>query len=136
VPFARCYYHIIWATYRRQPLISEAIEPYLNGIVRNKATESRIDVFALNSVADHIHLAVRVPPSVLLSEWIGKVKGATSFAINQRWQGLDTRFQWQESYGVLTFGERYLGKVVEYVVRQKEHHAHNTLLPALERDGE
>ncbi len=136
MPFARCYYHLIWATYERQPLISDAIERLIYGVVRKKAIESRIEIFAINGVPDHIHLAVRMPPSVAPSEWIGKTKGAASYAVNGAWSGQGKRFQWQESYGVLTFGERALSKVVDYIVHQKEHHAQNTVIAYLERDSE
>lgn len=71
-----------------------------------------------------------------MSEWIGKIKGATSYAVNNSEILPDHRFRWQESYGILTFGERNLSMVVDYVVRQKQHHAQNTLLAALERDDE
>ncbi len=46
---------------------------------------------------------------------------------------LETHFSWQNSYGVLTFREGYLETVVNYIERQKEHHAQNTVNAYLER---
>ena len=37
-----------------------------------------------------------------------------------------------EYYGVLSFGEKNLSSVVNYIHRQKEHHAKGTLIPAME----
>ena len=36
---------------------------------------------------------------------------------------LDTMFQWQESYGILTFSEREMPHILNYIAHQKEHHA-------------
>jgi hypothetical protein len=40
---------------------------------------------------------------------------------------------WQGEYRVVSFGERSLGEVVEYVTHQRERHAQDRLLSIFER---
>ena len=74
-------------------------------------------------------LAVRVPPTVQPAEWIGRVKGGTSHDWNQldRW-----RLDWQAGYGVVSFGQKDLAWVIQYVQNQEEHHLKGTVFERLE----
>ena len=54
-----------------------------------------------NAMPDHVHLLVRLPPSVSVSDFIGQVKGATSHRVNEEIKP-ECRLMWQEGYGVLT----------------------------------
>ena len=80
---------------------------------------------------DHAHLLCRLPPTVFIPEFIGQLKGATSFRINKE---IHPRFklQWQEGYGVLTLRKDELTKVSTYIDRQEEHHKRDTLSQLLE----
>ena len=80
---------------------------------------------------DHAHLLCRLPPAVLITEFIGQVKGATSFRVNKE---IHPKFklQWQEGYGVLTLRKDELVKVSHYIDRQEEHHRRGTLSDLLE----
>jgi len=53
---------------------------------------------------------------------IGQLKGVSSREVNRMF-ALDTMFQWQESYGILTFSEREMPHILNYIAHQKEHHA-------------
>lgn len=90
----------------------------------------------MNAVADHIHVAVRMPPSISISEFVRQIKGASSHAVNNMAEFSENKFRWQESYGALTFGQRNLEFVVSYIKDQKQHHANSTTDPYLERDAE
>ena len=41
-------------------------------------------------------------------------------------------FGWQAGYGVFSFGSKQLNDAVNYVKRQKEHHAAGTIIHSLE----
>ena len=59
-----------------------------------------------------MHLARSVKPSVHLDEWIGQLKGGSSFEMGE---GL----QWQAGYGIVSFGTRDLEWVVKYIHNQR-----------------
>lgn len=132
MPYWKCFYHIIWATKYREPLIEPAYESVIFATILQKAERFKSVIYAVNGVEDHIHIAVSIPPSVAVSTWVGEVKGASARAINTSFE-LESHFRWQAGYGALTFGERHLQFVVDYVNHQKEHHNNQKVLERLER---
>jgi putative transposase len=81
---------------------------------------------------DHVHLVVSVPPTLTPSEWIGRLKGASSHFINHEIANRKV-LTWQAGYGVVSFGTRNLPWVVQYVRKQREHHARGQMRERLER---
>ncbi len=133
MPFWRCYYHIIWATKKRAAWITPSVEQVIVKIIREKATDLESTILALNMVEDHLHVAVCFPPKLANAEWVKHMKGASTREVNNQLPNLETAFGWQQSYGVLTFGAKNSKFVVDYVERQKEHHAKGTLETYLEQ---
>lgn len=131
VPFWQLFYHFVWTTKNREPFITVEIEPALYSFMSAKAVGLGGRVFALNGTADHVHLAGTVPPRIAVAQFIGQVKGVASAKINQQHPGL--RFAWQEEYGVFSFDEPCMPRILRYVQRQKEHHRENDLIAFLER---
>lgn len=130
--FWRCYYHVIWATKNRQPIMTPKIEAIVMNVIRNKSRELECPILAQNAVPDHLHIALNIPPSLAVAAWVKRVKGASSHEVNSMFPDLPERFQWQGGYSVLTFGVKNLEFVVRYIENQKEHHASGTLEPYLE----
>ena len=134
MPFHQLYYHFIWATRNRLPLLTAEVEPVIHGFLWAKAVGLGAHVYALNGTEDHMHLVVAVPPTIALSKFIGQIKGVASTRFNK--SGLSEKpFFWQEEYGVLSFDAKRLPNYIAYVNRQKEHHASQTLIAALERSA-
>jgi putative transposase len=132
MPFWKCHYHVIWATKNREPRITPEMESYLFGTIRSIAEELNSTIFAINGTEDHIHVAVAIPPSIAVAQWVKRCKGASSKAINHTFTN-DDHFRWQNGYGVLSFGAKQLAYVVAYIEHQKQHHAEKTFQPYLEQ---
>ena len=128
--FWRTYYHLVWSTKDRQPMITAQVEPRLYAYLAHKAAEVGAFVYAVNGIADHVHLIVAIPPHVSVSQLVKQLKGASSHDLNQ--QGLDMQFAWQRGYGVLTLGQRQRADAEAYVRAQKEHHGQSTTVASLE----
>jgi putative transposase len=126
-------YHAVWSTKERKPLITPDMEQIIYGFMRAKACELGGVVFAINGVADHVHMVVAIPPSISVADFIGQVKGVTSAKYNSRLGEGMSRLQWQGEYGVFSFDAKRLPGIVAYVENQKEHHAKSTLIQPLER---
>ena len=131
--FWRCYYHVVWATKGREPIITASMEQTILQAATEKSEALECPVQAINSVDDHVHVSVSIPPKVAVAEWVRNIKGITAHEINTMFPNLETRFRWQRSYGVLTFGAKMLPIVTNYIERQKEYHAANTLEAYLEQ---
>ncbi len=132
MPFWRLYYHIVWATYKREPLITPEIERDLYGYLIGKSVSQEAIVHAVNGIQDHVHVVVSIPPKVAVATFVGLLKGSSSHHINHE-PGASGNFGWQDEYGVASFGEGYLARAVEYVQRQKEHHRAGDLWDVFER---
>jgi putative transposase len=132
MPFWKLFYHVIWATKYREPTILPPYEPIIFAAIETKSAELGCVVLAMNVVSDHIHVAVVIPPSMAVSKWVGGVKGASSRAINTSVER-DSRFHWQEGYGVMSFNEQLLSQVQQYIKDQKVRHASGKLNENLER---
>ncbi len=134
MPFWRTYYHLVWATKNREPLITPEIEPRLYAYIVHKAAELGVFVYVINGWTDHVHIIVAIPPHVSVSDLVKHLKGASSHDLNQ--QRLDFHFGWQRGYGVLTLGQLQKPDAERYVKGQKEHHRAGTVIAWLERCSE
>ena len=132
MPYWRLFYHFLFGTRNREPLIASAWENPLHNVIAAKATELRAFVYAAGGIEDHVHLVVSVPPKIALSTFIGQVKGNSSRFVNHA-LGLEAQFSWQAEYGVLSFGGKALDEVVRCVRSQREHHMNGTVIMSLKR---
>ena len=123
------YYHIVWATKGRQELITPLREGTIFNAIRQQAEEQGGDVLAIGGMPDHVHVVTTIPPSIAPAEFVRKLKGYSSRVAN-----LDDgeQFEWQTGYGIFTVSKRNLKMAVEYVEKQKEHHARHTVIQPLE----
>jgi putative transposase len=134
--FWKCYYHAVWATQGRAPSITLEMERVIFETIRRKSEALDCPILAMSGVSDHIHVAVTIPPKLAAAEWVRNVKGLTAREVNAVFPDLPSHFKWQNSYGILTFGEGYIDTIVKYIEQQKEHHAQNSINEHLERIDE
>ena len=132
MPYWQLFYHIVWSTKNREPLLTSDVEPIIYDLLRSKAIGLGATVFALNGVVDHTHLVAAIPPKIAIAKFIGQIKAVASTKFNKSGMG-DAAFFWQEEYGVFSFDSKRLPNYIAYVERQKQHHAQNTAIPVLER---
>jgi putative transposase len=128
----RLHYHLIWATFEREPSITPGREKVLFGVLYGKGKELELKILAAGNVEDHIHIVVSIPPKLAVADCVRHLKGASAHAINHM-DGSDGKFKWQESYDALSVDERSLETVMTYAARQKEHHHENRLILIYER---
>lgn len=129
VPYCELYYHLVWTTKDREPLIGPRIESQLYGYVRRKAIQMGAIVFAASGTADHVHMVAAVPAKVALTDFVGQVKGVSSHDV---YRDLGRAFRWQAGYGVLSLDRKRLPNYVAYVESQQRLHAKGTTIRVLE----
>jgi putative transposase len=135
MPYWKLYYHFIWGTKNRLPLIDSTLEPELYRAIAAKVKDLGGFVHGIGGVEDHVHLGVSIPPKLAPAKFIGDVKGNSSHYVNHVIKP-DCEFYWQDEYGVLSFGEKNLPGIVRYIQNQKQHHAEGTLITAMEKMDE
>jgi len=112
-------YHIVYGTKERAPLINAGIKDdlhkYLGGIVRGLGCVP----IEINGMPDHVHLLVRIRPSISVSEFLSKLKAGSS---NWARRKTKRRFAWQVKYGAFTVSESQAERVRQYIRDQEKHH--------------
>jgi putative transposase len=130
----RLYYHLVWGTKHRMPLIDEEREVLVRRSIADTCREREVLLHGLGMMPDHVHVVVSIPPRYAIADMVKVFKGASSKLIsNVPSPTLLESFGWQRGYGVLSFGGRQLQKVVDYVNNQPVHHAQNQLISVFER---
>lgn len=94
----KLYYHFVWGTKNRLPLIDSNLEPELYRAIAAKAQALGAFVHAIGGVEDHAPLAVSIPPKLAPAKFIGDVKGNSSHYVNHVIKP-DFEFHCQEEYG-------------------------------------
>ena len=112
-------YHIVFSTKNHKPYLDDSQMPrlfeYIGGIVKNtKAT-----LLLVGGTSDHIHIAVRLHPELSISEFVRNLKTNSSKWVHETFS---REFSWQEGYSAFSVSQSIIGKVVEYIRGQKEHH--------------
>ncbi len=125
--------HITWHTLLSAPMLTESIEAPTHRHLTHRALRSPgVRLHAIGGMPDHVHLAVSVPPTLLIAEWIGELKGASTHHVNHT-VARPGALAWQAGYGVVSFGTRDLEWVVRYIHNQREHHTKGTVFERLEQ---
>lgn len=119
--FWRLYYHFIWTTKHRAALITPGFEEQLRSDLIRQAASLDVQTYAVNSLADHVHMVVAIPPRYSVGEVIKFIKEASAEEVNQTYP-LEYTFAWHAGYGALTLGEKQKLIAVRYVENQQEHH--------------
>jgi REP element-mobilizing transposase RayT len=125
--------HVVWHIKESRRLIVPEMELELHDIIRRRAVEpGGVYVHEVGGTAWHVHLVARTRPSLMHSEWVGRIKGGSSHDINEtdRWR---KSIEWQSGYGIVVFGMQFLPWVVSYVKNQKERHRTGNIHDRLER---
>jgi putative transposase len=133
--FTEIFLHINWHTGDDLPLLKRDVEAVAHNYIRNRCRQTKGVFFqGIGGTDDHIHLALQVEPFVLVSDFIGDLKGATAHEVNQQLKR--KLLAWQRGYGIVSFGKRQLPWVLGYLARQREHHATGKIFARLEATGD
>src|SRR5207249_8338752 len=118
--------HLVWHTKLSQPLLTPQVEPFTHRYLRQRLSNTPgAYVHEIGGTENHVHLAVSVAPTILISELVGQLKGSSSHETNKQFGR--KLLEWQNGYGVVSFGTKDLQWVVRYIRNQKEHHARGSV---------
>lgn len=78
-------YHVVFSTKERRRLIDADLRPrllaYLGGIVREIHGVPDL----INGVEDHVHMLVRLPPTLCMSDALRTIKANSSKWVHETW---------------------------------------------------
>jgi putative transposase len=129
--FSEIFLHFTWHADGDARVLTGDLETYVHNYIRNRCRQEKGVFFhEVGGTDDHIHLVVRVEPTIHIDTWIGEIKGSSSHETNRHVKR--KLFEWQRKYGVVSFGKQNLPWVLRYVRNQREHHAKGSVHTRLE----
>jgi REP element-mobilizing transposase RayT len=124
--------HVVWATWGRLPLLVEEVAYQVRQAIGARCQAMGIEVLALGGAEDHIHVLVKLTPTVALEELVKQMKGASWHVVIHAYPHNGDFFRWQGSYGAVSIAPGALHEVAEYITNQPAHHAARYLNPEWE----
>jgi len=136
--YTRLLYHIIFRTKYSEQTINHThaddLYRYIWGIIKNK----KGILYRINGMPDHLHLFVQLPPSMSVADFVHDVKGNSS-----KWLMSNPLFPmfrgWASEYAAISYCERDRETIVNYIIRQREHHQtesfHNEITRIFDENG-
>ena len=106
------FYHFVWATWDRQ-----------------QCDLMTAKIIALGGLSDPVHLLVTVSTFLCLADFMEKIKGSSSYALNRAYVPPIFSFKCQGGYRYHTVSASHVGTVRRYIERQKDRHTLGNLWP-------
>lgn len=119
--YTQILYHIVFGTKDHQGTLDlehhDEVCRYIAGILKNK------DCFIYNigGYTDHLHLLIRLHPSLALANLIKDLKRATSKWVKTK-KLLPAFSGWQDGYGAFTCTWKDKQRISNYIAHQRWHH--------------
>ncbi len=119
-------YHIVWRTKCSQRTISESHERDLYAYLLGICNKKQCHVYRINSMPDHVHLFLSIPPTIAVSEFMKILKQESS-----QWMAIHKEMfphfkGWGNGYAAFTYSAKERSSVIEYIKNQKKHHISKT----------
>jgi putative transposase len=115
------YFHCVFSTKERRPLISPSLQerlwPYLGGIAR----QNQMQAIEIGGVMDHVHILLSLPSTLALAKALQLIKGGSSKWVHETFPE-HRLFGWQVKYGAFSVSVSQLDKTMQYIQTQPEHH--------------
>jgi len=113
-------YHVIWCPKYRRDVLRGLIQARLKQIIGEVVDEFGGMVIEVETMPDHVHLLVELPPQVAVSKLVQILKGRSSRRLRQEFAHLARmKCLWSPSWFVSTVGGAPLEVVKRYVQNQK-----------------
>lgn len=123
--YHQIYLQTVFAVKYRNAVIENDWKHQLFAVIGNLINEANCKTIIVNGVEDHVHCFLGLKPIVSVSELMKTVKAKSSKYINDH-SLTPHRFEWQEGYGVFSYGQSQVDKVYKYIQNQEEHHKKQT----------
>lgn len=118
-----CKYHIVFIPKYRRKEIYGKIRTDIGQIIRQLCAYKDVEIIEAHAMPDHIHMLVRIPPKIAVSNFMGYLKGKSSLMIFERHANLKYKYGnrnfWAKGFFVSTVGLD-AKKVQEYIRDQEK----------------
>ena len=118
-----CKYHIVFIPKYRRKEIYGKLRSDIGQIIRQLCSYKGVEIIEAHAMPDHIHMLVRIPPKIAVSNFMGYLKGKSSLMIFERHANLKYKYGnrnfWAKGFFVSTVGLD-AKKIQEYIRDQEK----------------
>jgi putative transposase len=119
----RAYFHLVWTTRNRLPLIDAPRAEFLAGFLPRLAKTERAMVLHLGIVSSHLPVLIRAHPACAVPRLVMRWKSLSALLTRREQIGEDDRpLRWAGGYSVTTVCPGHLMMVRRYLDDQPRHH--------------
>jgi len=114
-------YHLIWCPKRRKPVLVGNIAEDCQSLIEQKCKQHGWTVLNITIQPDHVHLFVRVFPTISASDVVKECKRLTSYELRKEYTELrKLPCMWTRSYLASTAGNVSAETIQEYIDAQSK----------------
>ncbi|WP_432579486.1 IS200/IS605 family transposase [Vibrio sinus] len=119
--YYRCQYHIVWTSKYRLKILKGNLGKELYRSIYIYSNMKNCKVVELNVQVDHVHLVVRLPPSLSISQYMGFVKGRTAIRLFSKFPYLRKKKLWGNKFWQRGYFVDSVGMNEEIIRRYVRH---------------
>ena len=125
-----CQYHIVWVPKYRYRILDGKIADEVTNCIRIFSEQQHGEIIEMRVCVDHVHLLVMVAPKVLISDFVGTIKGRTAIRILNKFKKLKQKPYWGNHFWAKGYCVDTVGLDSEMIRKYVKHQE------ALERRAE
>lgn len=116
--------HLVLITKYRKNAINKKILRRIEELIRETCLQMQSELLEFNGEDDHVHLLVSVHPKYSIANFVGKIKGKSSYFIRKEfWLDIKDKLWgkhfWSPSYCVVSAGGAPLEIIKKYIEEQR-----------------
>ena len=119
-----CKYHIVFTPKYRRKIIYNKLRRDIVQIIKDLCKWKGIEIIEGKAMPDHIHILVKIPPKMSISNFMGYLKGKSALMMFDRHANLKYKYGnrhfWAEGYYVSTVGLNEAA-IKKYIQEQEKH---------------
>ena len=120
-----CKYHIVFAPKYRRKVAYGKMKQDIANILSMLCKRKGVEIVEAEICPDHVHMLVKIPPSLSVSSFVGYLKGKSTLMIFERHANLKYKYGnrhfWCRGYYVDTVGKN-AKKIQEYIQNQLQNY--------------
>ena len=101
-----CQYHIVFIPKYRRKAIYGKLRRDIGVILRRLCEYKDVEIVEANACIDHVHMLVKIPPKISLSQFMGYLKGKSCLTVFENYANLKYKYEqhsfWAKEYYVST----------------------------------
>ena len=114
--------HLVWITKYRKKVLVDSVALRVRDMIREICQAEEVDIIKGHVSKDHVHLFVSIPPQVMISRLVQRLKGKTSFKLLNEFSHLRKtywgRHFWARGYFCCSSGNVTDEMIIQYIENQ------------------